>query len=1019
MIEFEPPSESPEALLAAFIDRGDVSSLGRLFDRVSPELFRIALSFSWDASSAEDALQETWLTVLDVAPRWDRTRRVVPWLAGILRLKVLETRRRLAPHAASARVRPPVPVDGPDAAISGADDEARARGVIESLDEPYRAVALMRWRYGLEPAEIAHIRNEPPGTTRSLLSRALDRLRHALGGVPAAFGFGDAPRRGLAEIRAVVLSKAGAAGAAAGTGVVALGGLLVGKKILVASTLLLLFGGAGAVWWATRPSSEHVPAAAQMPSAPPAAGPSLAARERQAPAPTPAAAATGRAKAGPRTRPGRGELVAHVNWADGTAAAGIGVMVIDWSDPNPLLDRVLLVTGPDGSSQANDLRPGRVSLYADRGGGKSDEVTPSDISELPIVIPAGIAVDGRVTDENGPVAGAEVWWANDWYSMTLAARADGDGRFRLRDVGAGKMLSARAAGRPFSARQYVMGKSGETVSVTITLAGTAGAIVGHVTDGEGRPVPGAAVLAGQERASMVSMGDTQIVSPPAILATADDTGAFRIDGLPEGAVPVVARATGFAPWSAPSDGLAKVNGGEQTRVDIRLGRGATVSGTVTDEVGKPAAGAQVLVGEYASFGSSMTTVGEDGAYSLADLAPGSIALRAVSSPKGASREGGAPMRAEGTVNVAAGGAGRWDATLGAGLRILGRLLDEHGAPLAQHTVEGQEDGPQTAYRVQALTDADGRFSLTNCRDVRHLLTALAPAGPGSQIWPLARVHAVRPGPDDVVLRVREEDRATAHVVGTVIGPDGSPLDGTTVMFAHRRTRRGIPTRTEAGSGRFAVGPVPPGAYDVTVEAAGLGRVGFGTTDLRLGETRDLGRLELQPPGTLVVEVVLADGTPAGFATVLAAGEKATRAIRVEQGTARDALLPPGPYTLRVEGARYALTTEACAVVSGKETRVRVTVVPGAPRTLVFALPEGDRDANVATIRLRREADRATLFEGYVFRTVEDTFSLGETLAVGRYRAEAETDSGLTGAGTFDVNDLSRDPAGKIRFPLAR
>src|SRR5204862_7525962 len=97
-----------------------------------------------------------------------------------------------------------------DATRAGADSVDRLHEVLEDLPPPYREVALLRWRYGLEPAEIAHVREEPPGTTRSLLSRALDRLRGAMKVLPAWFFAGPAPR-GLAEVRRRVMERASTA----------------------------------------------------------------------------------------------------------------------------------------------------------------------------------------------------------------------------------------------------------------------------------------------------------------------------------------------------------------------------------------------------------------------------------------------------------------------------------------------------------------------------------------------------------------------------------------------------------------------------------------------------------------------------------------------------------------------------------------------------------------------------------------------------------------------------------------
>src|SRR6266545_4654097 len=85
---------SPDDLWRRFRDSGDPRALGAVFDAVSPELFRVALSLAPDAASAEDALQETWLVALRSADRHDAARPVVPWLVGILRRKVHAVRRR-------------------------------------------------------------------------------------------------------------------------------------------------------------------------------------------------------------------------------------------------------------------------------------------------------------------------------------------------------------------------------------------------------------------------------------------------------------------------------------------------------------------------------------------------------------------------------------------------------------------------------------------------------------------------------------------------------------------------------------------------------------------------------------------------------------------------------------------------------------------------------------------------------------------------------------------------------------
>lgn len=206
-----------EDLLRRFRDERDPRALARLFDEAAPSLFRIALSVTPDASIAEEAVQETFLALLEDPARPDLSQPLMPWMVGVLRHKVLDARRRERrvpdPLALEPRILPKDPADE----VARRDAVDRVRAALARLEEPYRTVAMLRWEYGLEPGEIAHARGEPPGTVRSLLSRALARLRADLGGGTAlAIALGVRAPQGLAAMRARVLAHAGFPAASAG-----------------------------------------------------------------------------------------------------------------------------------------------------------------------------------------------------------------------------------------------------------------------------------------------------------------------------------------------------------------------------------------------------------------------------------------------------------------------------------------------------------------------------------------------------------------------------------------------------------------------------------------------------------------------------------------------------------------------------------------------------------------------------------------------------------------------------------
>ena len=233
----EASTAAVDSLFSRFRASGDPAALAALFDRTAPHLFRIALSVAPDAATAEEAVQETFLAVLQDADRCDPSEPVMPWLVSVLRHKVLDARRRERRVPDPLRIEPRLLAEDPSDAAARRDAVDRVRAAMLRLSEPYRTIALLRWEYGLEPGEIAHARGEPPGTVRSTLSRALERLRADLGGgAVLALLLGARPADGLATVRSAVLAKAGVPAATAGgaAGVI-VGGILVSKTAVAAA----------------------------------------------------------------------------------------------------------------------------------------------------------------------------------------------------------------------------------------------------------------------------------------------------------------------------------------------------------------------------------------------------------------------------------------------------------------------------------------------------------------------------------------------------------------------------------------------------------------------------------------------------------------------------------------------------------------------------------------------------------------------------------------------------------------
>ncbi len=231
-----------ERLFERFRRRGDAAALGRVFDRAAPELLGVAMHYVRDPVEAEELLQETFLTAIDKAEAFDASRRLVPWLIGIL---AIHARRALR---ARGRQPDPLRVMRPVASAVDEDGEVCERVLreIERLSDALRPVLLLRLQHGLEPAEIAHVLGASPGTVRSRLHRGLAELRSRL---PNAFqeraGLAAPVLIGLEGVRANVMHAAQAASrtvAAAGAATGAGGSTWLGV-LMVTKTQSVLAGG--------------------------------------------------------------------------------------------------------------------------------------------------------------------------------------------------------------------------------------------------------------------------------------------------------------------------------------------------------------------------------------------------------------------------------------------------------------------------------------------------------------------------------------------------------------------------------------------------------------------------------------------------------------------------------------------------------------------------------------------------------------------------------------------------------
>jgi RNA polymerase sigma-70 factor (ECF subfamily) len=173
---------SDDAVLA-LLARSDEDALAELYDRFGGPAYRLALRILRDATLAQDAVQDAFLTAWRTAPSFDSRRgSASTWLLTLVHRRAVDVVRR-------EDRRRGVPLeDAPVAAGDATDEEAETRelrrGVQAALAQltPVEREALELAYYGgLSQSEIAEKLGVPLGTVKSRMFAGLARLRDALG----------------------------------------------------------------------------------------------------------------------------------------------------------------------------------------------------------------------------------------------------------------------------------------------------------------------------------------------------------------------------------------------------------------------------------------------------------------------------------------------------------------------------------------------------------------------------------------------------------------------------------------------------------------------------------------------------------------------------------------------------------------------------------------------------------------------------------------------------------------------
>jgi RNA polymerase sigma-70 factor (ECF subfamily) len=177
-----PPDSVADGELIQRAGKGDRGALEALYGRYARAVFGLALRRLGDRGRAEDAVQETFVSIWRAARTYDPARGPgAPWLFAVARNAIVDRSR--------ARNEPPVDVPEEASTESGPEERAelawtqwRVHRALEDLPEHEREVISLAYWRGLSQSEVATALGIPLGTVKTRTRSALQRLSRILEG---------------------------------------------------------------------------------------------------------------------------------------------------------------------------------------------------------------------------------------------------------------------------------------------------------------------------------------------------------------------------------------------------------------------------------------------------------------------------------------------------------------------------------------------------------------------------------------------------------------------------------------------------------------------------------------------------------------------------------------------------------------------------------------------------------------------------------------------------------------------
>jgi len=461
------------------------------------------------------------------------------------------------------------------------------------------------------------------------------------------------------------------------------------------------------------------------------------------------------------------------------------------------------VTAGDGSFTLTDLTPGSMMLNVRKPDEFIQQNRPVTAPARDVVIdlPPGGRITGHVLDKNShaPVTSFQAGISGErsgggmviMMPPMLKTFTNDDGSFTLEHVPPGPtQVVVTAAGYTTQRIPGLNVENGKALPDLEVDMESGANLSGRVTGPDGGPLSGVSVRFDQGATRVISFG-----TGPSN-ATTDPDGQYTIDSLEPGDKTFTFSKQGYVSETRDVNVT-----GTDTRLDVQLSTGLTVSGTVVTEAGVPVADASVgaFSASDGSF-SRQTRTDSNGSFQFSGLAPGHYSMVA-------SKQGLAQGRLN-DFDVSAGAPARIVMKIGG--TITGHVSGLTDAELRQAIVTATS----TNGNASADVDAGGNYRIDGAPSGSVRVSARTSAAfAGEMKMSAPKTVQIDPGSSAQV----DIDFTSNTVVRGRVTQNGQPMAGAIVtFFPNGSGAQTAASGTTDNDGTYQISGLQDGTYNVSV-----------------------------------------------------------------------------------------------------------------------------------------------------------------------------------------------------------